>query len=60
MATLIDLKKEIETKYKTQIQLTFSGAAESHLLAKEIADAGVGIILISARPFPATWGSRRM
>jgi PP-loop superfamily ATP-utilizing enzyme len=60
MATLIELKKEIETKHKTKIQLTFSGAAESHLLAKEIADAQVGVILIPSHPFPATWKSRRM
>jgi len=60
MATLIDLKKEIETKHKTKIRLTFSGAAESHLLAKEIAMAGVGVILIPLRPFPANWKSRRM
>lgn len=60
MATLIELKKEIETKHQTKIQLTFSGAAEAHLLAKEIAGAGVGVILIPSRPLPTTWKSRRM
>ena len=40
MASLIKLKKEIETYYDTTIRMTFTGAAESHLLAKEIGEAG--------------------
>jgi hypothetical protein len=60
MASLISLKKEVEVKSGTSIQMTFSGANEAHLLAKEIGDAGIGIILQPSRPFPGTWKSRRM
>lgn len=60
MATLITLKKEIEKESGTNIRLVFSGANEAHLLAKEIGEAGVGIILNPSRPFPGTWKSRRM
>jgi hypothetical protein len=60
MASLINLKKEIETKHRTLIQVTFAGASEAHILAKEIGAAKVGVILTPARPFPATWNSRRM
>jgi len=60
MATLIELKKEIEVQHKAKIQLTFSGASEAHLLAKEIGEAGIGVILIPVHPFPVTWKSRRV
>ncbi|KAF8664372.1 hypothetical protein AX16_000743 [Volvariella volvacea WC 439] len=60
MASLIHLKQEIEAKTKTAIRLTFSGAAEAHLIAKEIGKAGVGVILTPSRPFPAKWESRRI
>ena len=60
IATLINLKKEIETERKTRLRITFSGASEAHIVAKEIGAANVGVILNPARPFPATWKSRRM
>ena len=60
MASLINLKKEIEIEHRTHIRITFSGASEAHILAKEIGAAKVGVILNPARPFPATWKSRRM
>jgi hypothetical protein len=60
MASLINLKKEIETERGTLIQMTFAGASEAHILAKEIGVAKVGIILNPSRPFPGTWKSRRM
>ena len=60
MASLINLKKEIETEHGKLIQITFAGASEAHILAKEISAAKVGIILNPARPFPGTWKSRRM
>ena len=60
MASLINLKKEIESKRGTLIRLTFAGASEAHILAKEIGAAKVGVILNPARPFPGTWKSRRM
>jgi hypothetical protein len=60
MASLIQLKKEAEENSRRPIRLTFSGASEAHLLAKEIGQAGIGVILTSPRPFPATWESSRM
>jgi len=40
--------------------MVFSGAAEAHLLAKEIGKAGVGVILNPSRPFPSIWDRRRI
>lgn len=36
MAALLKLKEEVEQKRGTRMRLVFSGAAEAHLLAKEI------------------------
>jgi hypothetical protein len=60
IATLIVLKKEIERHHYHRMRMTITGASEAHLLAKELADAHVGVILNPARPFPATWERRRM
>lgn len=60
MASLVQLKKEVEKKSGKTIRMTFSGASEAHLLAKEIGQAGIGVILTSPRPFPGTWESSRM
>lgn len=60
IATLISLKKEIETAYGTTIQLTIAGAIESHLLAQELAEANVGVIVGPIHPFPDSWENRRM
>lgn len=60
MATLIQLKREAESKAQAHLKFTFTGAAESHLLAKEIGNAGIGVILRPVRPFPYTWKSRRI
>lgn len=37
----------------------FVRASEAHLLAKDIADAGAGVILIPARMYPTSWERRR-
>ncbi|KAF8897048.1 hypothetical protein CPB84DRAFT_1781415 [Gymnopilus junonius] len=60
MASLINLKKEIEEQSGETLQITFAGANEAHLLAKEIGEAGIGVILNPSRPFPTTWKSRRI
>ena len=60
MASLIDLKEDIEEETGIDLRLVFSGASEAHLLAKEIGRAGVGVILNPSRPFPNKWRSRRM
>ena len=60
MATLINLKREYEDITGSDLRLTFSGAAEAHLLAEEIAGAGISVILTSPRPYPGAWEQRRM
>jgi len=60
MATLILLKHEYEAESGQQLQVTFSGATEAYLLASEIAEAGVSVILTSPRPYPRTWEQRRV
>ena len=60
MATLVNLKWEYEDITGNDLWLTFSGAAEAHLLAKEIARAGISVILTSPRPYPFVWEQRRM
>ena len=65
MATLLRLKAEVEHKIFTEtnhhhkLKLTFSGATEAHLLARELRQAKVGV-LVRPRPFPYAWESRRM
>ncbi|KAJ7116412.1 carbohydrate esterase family 9 protein [Mycena epipterygia] len=60
IASLILLKKEMEHAKGQTIQMTITGAAEAHLLAKELGEAGVGVILNPARPFPYKWEDRRI
>ncbi len=60
MASLIQLKSEIERTTGILLRMTFAGAAEAHLLAAEIGYAGIGVIVVPSRPFPATWELRRM
>jgi hypothetical protein len=65
MTTLLRIKGEIEhkvyseTNIRKNLEFTFSGATEAHLLARELKQAGVGV-LVHPRPFPYTWESRRM
>ncbi|KAF9259723.1 carbohydrate esterase family 9 protein [Marasmius fiardii PR-910] len=66
MASLIKLKKEVEellvseNQGNQRLRITFAGAAEAHLLAPEIAQARVGVIVAPTRPFPTTWESLRI
>ncbi|KAJ6572062.1 carbohydrate esterase family 9 protein [Mycena capillaripes] len=59
IASLLVLKKEVEAANGTPIRLTLTGATEAHLLAKEIGQAGVGVIL-EQRPFPSSWQRKRI
>ncbi|KAJ6572056.1 carbohydrate esterase family 9 protein [Mycena capillaripes] len=59
IASLLVLKKEAEAANGTPIRLTLTGATEAHLLAKEIGQAGVGVIL-EQRPFPSIWERKRI
>ena len=60
MASLLRLKKEYEDHTGKQLWLTFTGATEAHLLADELAQANVNIVLTPTRPFPTSWEQRRM
>ncbi|KAJ6570163.1 carbohydrate esterase family 9 protein [Mycena vulgaris] len=60
IASLILLKREVEHAKGRTIQMTITGAAEAHLLAKEIGEASVGVILNPARSFPYMWEDRRI
>ncbi|EAU91444.1 amidohydrolase [Coprinopsis cinerea okayama7 len=60
IATLLILKQQVELDARKSIQMTITGASEAHLLAKELANAGVGVVLSPSRPFPATWEDRRI
>ncbi|KAJ7255306.1 carbohydrate esterase family 9 protein [Mycena rebaudengoi] len=59
IASVLSLKKEVEAAKGRPIQLTLTGATEAHLLAKEIGQAGVGVI-VQQRPFPSTWQQKRI
>ncbi|KAF8630679.1 hypothetical protein AX15_002823 [Amanita polypyramis BW_CC] len=60
IATLVILKKEVELENKKTIQMTITGAAEAHMLASELAEARIGIILTPSRPYPKNWERRRI
>ncbi|EKM81023.1 hypothetical protein AGABI1DRAFT_127066 [Agaricus bisporus var. burnettii JB137-S8] len=60
IATLLLLKSEYETEEGRNLRLTITGATEAHFLAKELADAGVGVILTPLKPLPVSWEKRRI
>ncbi|KAJ7454753.1 carbohydrate esterase family 9 protein [Mycena latifolia] len=60
IASLTVLKNEVEHAKGRTIQMTITGAAEAHLLAKELGEAGVGVILNPARSYPFKWEDRRI
>jgi hypothetical protein len=60
IATLMTLKREFEAHTGHTLRLVITGATEAHLLASELAEAGVGVVLVPARPFPESWQRRRM
>ncbi|KDQ21358.1 hypothetical protein BOTBODRAFT_25793 [Botryobasidium botryosum FD-172 SS1] len=60
MATLLVLKKQVEKKTGKTLRLSFAGGLEAHLLAKEIGEAGVGVILNPVRSFPTTFDQLRI
>ena len=51
IATLISLKKEVEAKTGNTIKMTIAGATEAHLVADELADANVGVIVTPTRSY---------
>ena len=51
MASLVALKKEVEKKTGTSMKLTFAGGTEAHMIADELAEAGVGVIVVPTRSY---------
>lgn len=67
IATILKVKKEVETQISLlrsrtssgKIRLVLLGGAESHLLADELAAAGVGVVLAPAQSYATSWEQRR-
>lgn len=60
MATLLRLKSEVDLKTGKDLKMTFTGGTESHIVAKELSEAGVGVIVTPPRSFPYDWERKRM
>ena len=62
IASLLALKAEVEEALAlpAPLRLTLAGAREAHLVAREIALAGAGVVFTQPRPFPKTWEAHRM
>lgn len=60
IASLIKLKKEIESHHGHSLRFTLVGAIEAHILADELAEADIGVVLAPVRPFPSSWEMRRI
>ncbi|WVN90229.1 uncharacterized protein L203_105465 [Cryptococcus depauperatus CBS 7841] len=56
MSALIRLKRSVGQKVK----LTFIGAHEAWLVAQELAEQNIGVIVAPARSYPETWNQRRI
>ncbi|KZT11046.1 uncharacterized protein LAESUDRAFT_809876 [Laetiporus sulphureus 93-53] len=60
IATLIDLKHEVELVTGVRMKMTISGGTEAHLLAEELAGADIGVILKPPRSYPYDWDRKRI
>jgi hypothetical protein len=60
IASIILLKKEVEVAVGHAIKVTITGASEAHILASELGEANVGVVVSPTRPFPTLWEDRRM
>ncbi|WVW81144.1 hypothetical protein I302_103135 [Kwoniella bestiolae CBS 10118] len=58
MATLIDMKKDVEAINDSKMKMVFDNALEAHLIADEIAAADVAVIT-RVRGNPVTWDDYR-
>jgi len=59
IASVIKVKTAVEAVTKTKLRVAIFGGAESWLLAKELADAGVGVILAPLLAYAVEWDQRR-
>lgn len=51
IATVIQLKTEVEEALGHTLKVTIMGGAEAHMLATELAKANVGVLLLPPRPY---------
>ncbi|KAI4593686.1 hypothetical protein KJ359_009170 [Pestalotiopsis sp. 9143b] len=59
IASVLKLKKQIESASGSTIKLVIIGGAESHLVADELAAADVGVVLSPLFAYRVTWEQRR-
>ncbi|OAA53882.1 carbohydrate esterase family 9 protein [Cordyceps fumosorosea ARSEF 2679] len=59
IAALLRVKSDIEAATSTPLRVAVIGGAESHLLAKELAAASVGVVLAPLQQLGASWDTRR-
>ncbi|OLN81045.1 hypothetical protein CCHL11_09415 [Colletotrichum chlorophyti] len=65
IATLLDLKASVEEAIAmvqntaSRIRLVIVGGAEAHLVARDLAEAGVGVILAPMQSYAVSWDQRR-
>ncbi|THX32674.1 hypothetical protein D6D12_02049 [Aureobasidium pullulans] len=59
ISALIRLKSTVEAASKVSLRLVILGAAESHLVAKELAAADIAVVLAPMLPWAQTWDQRR-
>ncbi|KAG9655869.1 amidohydrolase, partial [Aureobasidium melanogenum] len=59
ISALLRLKSTVESASKTSLRLVVLGAAESHLVAEELAAAEVAVVLAPLLPWAQSWDQRR-
>ncbi|KAH6847765.1 hypothetical protein B0I37DRAFT_431575 [Chaetomium sp. MPI-CAGE-AT-0009] len=59
IAAILRLKRTVEAASHTPLRLILYGAAEAHLLAADLAAAGVGVVLAPLFSYATSWDQRR-
>ncbi|KAI0797030.1 hypothetical protein C8Q75DRAFT_796702 [Abortiporus biennis] len=60
IAAIVRLKRDVEGKLDAKLKLVISGASEAHLVADELAQENIGVILKPSHAFPDSWDERRI
>ncbi|TRM61307.1 hypothetical protein BD626DRAFT_502095 [Schizophyllum amplum] len=60
IATLLEMKAEVEAETGKRFMMTIAGGTEAHLVARQLAAADVGVVVLSPRSFPYDWERRRI
>ncbi|KAJ4291276.1 hypothetical protein N0V88_006278 [Collariella sp. IMI 366227] len=59
IAAILRLKSTVESQHNTTLRLIIYGAAESHLLARELAASNTSVILSPLFSYATSWDQRR-